>query len=203
MKKKVTNKNWTYILRVGSFLSSCGIIAAGVLGVLPPPPPPLNYIVCIYLIILGAILLGTMIPWPKSWRLLTIKYVPFLHTYRGRGLYLIFIGTIAAATSSGVLGFLAVIIGIVVTVIGVLHVVIAFFFRDSLGAISEEMGKTDMKDANSGALKQELQQAAVQTAWENRDYIAKTAYDNREFVAQNADTIAHVAVNSQTQHSQY
>jgi len=196
VKKKFQDRNWTYILRIGSFLSGGGAIVAGSIGLLPPPAPPLTYIVCIYLIILGAILIGVMIPWPKTWRKLTVKYIPFLHTYRGRGLYIIFIGTISIATTSGVLSFISTIIGIVLTIIGLMHCIIAFFFKDALNPKAVDLDQPDGGEpANMNTLKQEIKQAAVKAAWDNKDKLAKTAYDNRQHIAQNSDKIGHAAVN--------
>jgi len=62
-----------------------------------------------------------------------------------------------------------------------------------LQAITEDDGKT----ATGNDLKQELQQAAVQTAWDNRDTIAKTAYDNRETVGRAAYDNREVIMNMQ------
>jgi len=105
---------------------------------------------------------------------------------------MIFLGTLATGT-----GWIAVIIGIVITLIGLLHCILAFCFRDSLAPNKELEEPDDGKPANIASFKQELKQAAVQSAWDNRDSIAQAAYDNREFVAENAGTIAHVAVNAQ------
>jgi len=182
LKRKVASRNWTYILRVGSFLSGGGLVTAGVFACFSVNP--LNIIVGVYLVALGLVLLGALIPWPKTWRKLTRKYVPFLHTYRGRGVYLIFLGTLAAGTET-IVGIIA---GIVITFIGLLHCILAFFFRDVLDKAKEE--PDDGKPADMNTLKQEVRQAAVQTAWDNRDTIARTAYDNREFIADNAANAA-------------
>eukprot|EP01123_Difflugia_compressa_P010453 TRINITY_DN382_c1_g1_i1.p1 TRINITY_DN382_c1_g1~~TRINITY_DN382_c1_g1_i1.p1 ORF type:complete len:206 (+),score=35.25 TRINITY_DN382_c1_g1_i1:56-673(+) len=200
--KKAANRNWTYILRIGSFISGGGLIAAGVLGFVTLSP--LQIIVSVYLIVLGFALVVALLPFPKTWRLLTLKYVPFLHTYRGRGLYMIFIGTLATGT-----GWIAIIIGVVVTLIGLAHIIIAFFFRDALDRNKDlEKQMNHDESVTYDGFKKEMQQAAVQTAWDNKEIIAQTAYDNREAVAQtaydnrefvtdNAGTFAQVAVTTQ------
>eukprot|EP01124_Arcella_intermedia_P023976 TRINITY_DN393_c1_g2_i2.p1 TRINITY_DN393_c1_g2~~TRINITY_DN393_c1_g2_i2.p1 ORF type:complete len:409 (+),score=47.78 TRINITY_DN393_c1_g2_i2:143-1369(+) len=206
VKKKIANKNWTYILRIGSFVSGGGLIAVGILGLIAINLNPLNYIVCIYLLLLGLLLIGAMVPWPKAWKKLTTKYVPFLHTYRGRGLYMIFTGTLSTGT-----GWIAIIIGIGITICGLLHCIIAFFFRDALEKKSDLDEPDDGKPVTMDSFKQEFKEAAVQTAWDNRETIQKAAWDNREviaqtamenkeFVADNAGTFVNVAMNNNPSH---
>lgn len=42
----------------------------------------------IYIIILGFITVLILIPFPRSWVKLNKKYAPFLHSWKGRGFYL-------------------------------------------------------------------------------------------------------------------
>eukprot|EP01125_Pyxidicula_operculata_P021566 TRINITY_DN8366_c0_g1_i1.p1 TRINITY_DN8366_c0_g1~~TRINITY_DN8366_c0_g1_i1.p1 ORF type:complete len:196 (-),score=37.68 TRINITY_DN8366_c0_g1_i1:72-659(-) len=168
VKKKIASKNWTYPLLVGSFLSAGGLVASGVLGFIPGLSTtelnPLHYVVCIYIIALGILMLGSLVTVPEAWYKLNLKWVPFLHTFRGRGLYLIFLGSLSTGT-----GAIGIAIGIVVIIIGLAHVLLAFFFRNTLSASKEFNERGSASNVSGDDVKRDLAGVAVQTAWNNRE----------------------------------
>jgi hypothetical protein len=67
-----------------------------------------------------------------------MKWVPFLHTYRGRGFYLIlyvypfsFLMRSLGSLCTG-LGIIAFVIGVIVFLVGVTHLFLACYFRETL-----------------------------------------------------------------------
>eukprot|EP01129_Flabellula_baltica_P004272 TRINITY_DN1473_c0_g1_i1.p2 TRINITY_DN1473_c0_g1~~TRINITY_DN1473_c0_g1_i1.p2 ORF type:complete len:123 (+),score=14.35 TRINITY_DN1473_c0_g1_i1:26-370(+) len=80
-------KNYSKALKVAGILSGLGTAIVGftsffvVTGRLP--------LIEIYLIILGLITMVALVPFPKAWHKLSKKWAPFLHTWRGRGGFLI------------------------------------------------------------------------------------------------------------------
>jgi len=173
MKKRIAGRNWTYPLLIGSFLSGAGLVTSGVLGFMQALGASslnfLEYVVCIYLIALGLLVIAALLPFPASWRKLNLKWVPFLHTFRGRGFFLIFLGSLATGTNMWV----TIIIGIVVIVIGLAHVLLACFFRNTLAASTDFDNRGDVNNVSGEDVKRDLQSAAVTAAWNNRESLSK------------------------------
>eukprot|EP01125_Pyxidicula_operculata_P022136 TRINITY_DN8907_c0_g1_i1.p1 TRINITY_DN8907_c0_g1~~TRINITY_DN8907_c0_g1_i1.p1 ORF type:complete len:272 (+),score=87.39 TRINITY_DN8907_c0_g1_i1:34-849(+) len=228
IKRRVVGKNWTAILKLLSGIAAGCLIASGISLFSLFTLNVLQTIVGLYLIFLGIVFVGALIPCPESWVKLNYKWVPFLHTFRGRGIFLMFLGSLSV--SFGFEAFLACLLGVAVTVVGLLHVILACFFREKLEQAptkmgvqhntAQEMNAFDEENNNNQGYygnqsnygngpppsvpnrpsqapqptwQQQMQQAVIQTAWDNRDEIAKTAWDNRQVIADNAGTVAHAA----------
>jgi len=143
---------------------------------------PGHYITCAYLVLFGALLLLVLIPYPESWKKLTLKWFPFLHTFRGRGFYMIFLGGLASGLSWT--GFA---VGICVILIGAAHVILACYFRNTL-APSEDFEKAAKErnladNVTPDQLRKDMADEMVKQAWENRETIGEAAWENRDTLA--------------------
>jgi len=78
-------------------------------------------------ILLGLLQLAVLVTISKAWVRVNMKWVPFLHTYRGRGFFLILMGCLATGTS-----WYNIFIGIAVVLIGLFHVILACWYKDTL-----------------------------------------------------------------------
>jgi len=116
------------------------------------------------------------------------------------------------ATGTGVVN---IFIGIGIVVIGLFHIILAFKFKNTLDqsefkkhrlkqqAEKQQQQQEEQQQQPPTAARnynQELQQAAVNAAWDNRQQIAQTAYDNRGFIQDNASTVGTVVANNQAQY---
>lgn len=185
-KKEVASRNWTWALTCGAVIAGIALIVTGIISVIPSLSTqtlnPGHYIVCGYLVVFGALLILVLVPFPQTWNRLTLKWVPFLHTFRGRGLFMIFMGGLCMG-----LGVTGICLGILVIVIGVAHFVLACWFRNTLApskdfdeqAEQRKLGKQITQEEMAADFKQEAQKQA----WENREAIASTAWENRETIA--------------------
>jgi len=198
VKKSIASRNWTRTLGVLTCLSGAGLVAAGVLGMMNIILPS-TVIISAYMVVFGILLWLILVPFPQAWKKLNMKWVPFLHTFRGRGLFLIFLGTLATS-----LGIASVFIGIVIILIGLAHVILACYFRNTLDP-SEDFNKHSQQveqvhgdqpavtgatgGTQSPSSTGSLTSVIAQAAWDNRSSIAQAAYDNR-------NSIADVAVKS-------
>jgi len=102
------------------------MIAAGIIGFMNSQTP-LGYIVLFYLLLLGALQAAVLVPFPAFWARINMKWVPFLHTYRGRGAFLILMGSLSTGT-----GVANVFIGIAIVAIGLFHIILACWYKDTL-----------------------------------------------------------------------
>jgi len=185
-KKQIASRNWTMVLTVGAVLSGLCLIATGIASIFPSLSVetlnPGHYITCGYLVVFGALLILVMIPYPQTWKRLTLKWVPFLHTFRGRGLYMIFMGGLSTG-----LGLIGLILGLLVIVVGVAHFILACWFRNTLDPSTDFEKMAEERHLGSqittDELKQDFAQEAQKKAWENRDTIAEAAWENRDSLA--------------------
>jgi len=198
IKKKIASRNWTRILSIMTCLSGTGLVTAGVLGMINISPSTI--IVSAYMVFLGALLCLVLIPWPAAWKRLNMKWFPFLHTFRGRGLFLIFLGTLATG-----LGITSIFIGVAVIIVGVAHVLLACYFRNTLDPSSDFNKYSQNVDqlhaeqpGQEGSATATLTDVIAEAAWNNRDKIVKAAMDNKEVMADAAKTAATVAVKQAT-----
>jgi len=133
VKKQFASGNWTYILHFTSFVSGAALIVCGVLSVIPgfstitETLNPLHYIACAYLILFGLLMICVLIEFPPCWQRLTQKWVPFLLTFRGRGFFLIFLGSLA-----GAMGLIGWVIGGFCAVVGFFNIFLACFYKNKL-----------------------------------------------------------------------
>jgi hypothetical protein len=75
---------------------------------------------------LGLVLIAAIIPYPARWHAASLKWFGLLHKYRGRGFYLIFVGVLSF--SCGISGW---IVGGCAIVLGIFHIVLATWFKDT------------------------------------------------------------------------
>jgi len=160
--KTLSGRNWTWTLRILAFIAAGGLIAAGVVGFLDKDVTgALPYLILIYLIILGVLQLSVLFTFPAAWVKVNMKWVPFLHTYRGRGFFLILMGCLATGTCT-----VNIFIGIGVILIGLFHVILACCYRDNLDP--NELKKQHDEDVKNKPDENELQQSSVNDAWQKQ-----------------------------------
>eukprot|EP01128_Nolandella_sp_AFSM9_P002613 TRINITY_DN1298_c0_g1_i1.p1 TRINITY_DN1298_c0_g1~~TRINITY_DN1298_c0_g1_i1.p1 ORF type:complete len:220 (+),score=43.23 TRINITY_DN1298_c0_g1_i1:208-867(+) len=181
IKKKAAGRNWTWTLRIMAFIGGGCVMGAGINGLFSLYINILLYIVSIYLIVLGFLLVAVLMTFPEVWKRFNIKWVPFLHTYRGRGLYLIFLGSLCCGVGGSTV-LLSIILGIVAMVCGVAHILLACFFRSSLNP-SDDFNAPRGPGPTPDELKDGFKGAAAQAAWDNKETIGQVAYENRDTLA--------------------
>jgi len=105
--KRVAGKNYTRTLMfltmicgLGTSFSIflqfsfvAGMIAVGFFGFFKLTFDLLHYVTATYVIAGGLLILIAIIPIP-IWHKKSVEWFPFLHTFRGRGFYLLFLGSI-------------------------------------------------------------------------------------------------------------
>eukprot|EP01126_Amoeba_proteus_P002442 TRINITY_DN10755_c0_g3_i1.p1 TRINITY_DN10755_c0_g3~~TRINITY_DN10755_c0_g3_i1.p1 ORF type:complete len:241 (-),score=41.70 TRINITY_DN10755_c0_g3_i1:162-884(-) len=198
LTRVVSTRNWTRPLRFASFLCGLGLMVAGLTGMIPSPLEllatlnPLHYLVCACVILFGALLDAVLIPFPSAWKRLNMKWVPFLHTNRGRGFFLMFLG----ALSTG-LGILALIIGILVFLVGVVHIFLACYFRDTLDPSTDfdEFSKRVGTETIEEKVQDGVTIAAVTNAWNNNTLFTTMWDGDIDFSPQRAQPPATTSPN--------
>jgi hypothetical protein len=98
------------------------------------------------MIFLGLLSVIVMLHFPKRLNTVTKRWFPFLRTWRGRGFYLIFLGSISAS-----LNYVALIVGGICVLVGILHIFLLCFFRDTL----DKTGVRNEMEAARGDKKKE------------------------------------------------
>eukprot|EP01124_Arcella_intermedia_P032379 TRINITY_DN753_c0_g1_i1.p1 TRINITY_DN753_c0_g1~~TRINITY_DN753_c0_g1_i1.p1 ORF type:complete len:215 (-),score=30.90 TRINITY_DN753_c0_g1_i1:39-683(-) len=163
--KKIASRNWTWTLRILTFIAAGGMIAAGIIGFFNSQTP-LGYIVLVYLILLGLVLLGVLVPYPAVWARVNVKWLPFLHTYRGRGAFQVLMGSLATGTAPTVNIF----IGVGVVVIGLFHIILACWYKETLdqSAFKKHKLEQEVQQNQEAQYNSELGHQAVQAAWQNQ-----------------------------------
>jgi len=127
------------------------------------------------LIVLGLVTVIILFPFPKRWNQLAKKWFPFLQTWRGRGFYFLLLGSICCSLNLPI----PIIVGIVCLLNGLVHIILTFWFRDTLDpTVVHDNVQVDSKNIDSLNLKKEI----YDIAYDNREKIAKTAYENRETI---------------------
>eukprot|EP01130_Rhizamoeba_saxonica_P016888 TRINITY_DN789_c0_g1_i2.p2 TRINITY_DN789_c0_g1~~TRINITY_DN789_c0_g1_i2.p2 ORF type:complete len:218 (-),score=53.67 TRINITY_DN789_c0_g1_i2:55-708(-) len=187
--KKVAGKNWTKALQIASLASALGIIACAVAQLLEPS----NWLVGVNIGILGLIMFICLCPFPPMWNKLVKRWMPFLETWRGRGLYLILMGAMTTTLNSAP-GY---IVGIVIVLIGLAHILLRCYFKETLDDLEQTNTEKTLKEGDNPW---DLRGAAQEYAYDNRKEIGKAAYENRETIGrvamENREVIAEVALNA-------
>jgi len=173
--KKVAGKNYSRILRLLALICGFAISFSGFMNFFGGHVA--YTILSINLMALGLITVVILLPFPKKWNENAKKWFPFLQTWRGRGFYLIFLGSICLSLST----VLPILIGICCILIGLVHLILTFWYRDTLDP-TNIVDRTQVQSQNIGMDGFNLKKEILTVAMDNKETIAQTMYENRETI---------------------
>eukprot|EP01126_Amoeba_proteus_P005631 TRINITY_DN1190_c0_g1_i4.p1 TRINITY_DN1190_c0_g1~~TRINITY_DN1190_c0_g1_i4.p1 ORF type:complete len:171 (+),score=9.72 TRINITY_DN1190_c0_g1_i4:150-662(+) len=132
LNSRIAEGCWVYGLDVSMFLSGAVLSLVGVLSFIPEihqikdSAAVLDYISAAYLILFGVIIMISII---RLEVLETIyrKWFVFLLTFRGRGVFLIFLASLTAGFGNYGVGVAAGVI-----IVGLVHIFLACFYKNKL-----------------------------------------------------------------------
>jgi len=110
---KMVKIDLSLALNIATGISSVALIIGAFIGIFAGAFFALKLIVCIYIIVAGFLLLGSIVPL-KIVSSKALEYFPFLVHYRGRAFYLLLFGVLA--TGVGIPGIVAGVIAIITAV---------------------------------------------------------------------------------------
>eukprot|EP01126_Amoeba_proteus_P010256 TRINITY_DN13987_c0_g1_i1.p1 TRINITY_DN13987_c0_g1~~TRINITY_DN13987_c0_g1_i1.p1 ORF type:complete len:193 (-),score=34.77 TRINITY_DN13987_c0_g1_i1:338-859(-) len=132
-KKLAAEGGVRYFLVTATILTNLGLLVVGVLSFFHSGAPvlvaknELEYIVSVYLLVFGATSILVIPDQPEFLKRCGVKWFPFLVTFRGRGVWFIFLGSLACG-----FGVLGIVFGILSIANGITHIVMACFFKNKL-----------------------------------------------------------------------
>jgi len=124
---KLEGKPIKLLLNIATIIMALLMDAAVILGLISLSVAPLHWIVAAYLVF-GSVLL-ILASLPAALRIQIIfKYFLFLSTYNGKSAFMIFVSVLLFG-----LGTFAIIVGVFMTLLAVLHFIMWLLFRDLVG----------------------------------------------------------------------
>eukprot|EP01124_Arcella_intermedia_P000703 TRINITY_DN10379_c0_g1_i1.p1 TRINITY_DN10379_c0_g1~~TRINITY_DN10379_c0_g1_i1.p1 ORF type:complete len:226 (+),score=23.90 TRINITY_DN10379_c0_g1_i1:8-685(+) len=172
LTEKISEGSWTPALKIGTAISAGSLITTGIMGFIFHRYP-LDTIVCCYLILLGIVTLAGVTP-IDSLTQLHRKWFPFLHSNRGRGVFLIFLGSLCG----GIPGWVPIILAIVIVAVGAAHLVLSIYFRHTL----EPTNFSDFPSAPSvETVGADVTHEVAQRVWTTQGGYQQTAYQQTAY----------------------
>jgi len=140
MKKLKAQGGWAWFLALWQLVSSIGLLITSILWYTNASQVPVlatrnpsGAVIAAYLIVFSVLSVSVIPERPQFLRNFVHKWFPFLFTYRGRGAFSIFCGTLACG-----FGIFGVAFGIISIGNGLAHIVCSLFFKNKLRKQEEE-----------------------------------------------------------------